>query len=51
MSISFENQIFKIENNQNKRLNKVNEFRKFIFEKKISLKKRLKRIKKKNRYF
>ena len=51
MSILFENRIFKIENNQNKRLNSVNEFRKFIFEKEINLKKRFKRVKEENRRF
>ena len=51
MSISFKNRIFEIENNQNKRLNNVNEFRKFIFKRKINLKKRFKCVKEENRRF
>ena len=49
MLISFENRTFKIENNQNKRLSSVNEFREFIFKEEINLKERLKRVKEKNR--
>ena len=48
MSILFENRMFKIEDNQNRRLNNVNKFREFIFKKKINLKKRLKCVKKKS---
>ena len=51
MSISFKNRIFEIENNQNKRLNSVNEFRGFIFKRKINLKERFKCVKEKNRRF
>ena len=51
MSVLFKNRTFKIENNQNRRLNNVNEFRKFIFKKKINLKERFKRVKEKNRRF
>ena len=51
MSISFKNRIFKIENNQNKRLSNVNEFRRFIFKKEINLKKRFKCVKEKNYCF
>ena len=40
----------KIENNQTKHSNNINEFRKFISKKKINFKKRFKRVKK-NHYF
>ena len=43
--------MFKIENKQDRRLSNVNEFRKFIFKRKINLKERLKCVKKKNRRF
>ena len=50
MSISFKNRIFKIENNQNRRLSSVSEFREFIFKKEINLKERLKCVKKNRRF-